>query len=171
MDSKDWFILTLGALLGIPTGIAASIVASVLQGPVLDALSGYRVIRLLSRTRVFKRSVLDGNWEQEWHVESENWPEVNSGNIQIFPFWDFVAAEYQVQSRLGTLAKFRVVAHLFNNHSISGRYFNTRGGYHGTLHFIIHPSLEKADGYWAGYSSAGVVRSGKWVLRKVGQSL
>jgi hypothetical protein len=161
IQPKDIILLVLGFAFGIP----ASIIATFLFGQPLTILAGFRSIRLLSkiRSRISRDGVFDGDWSQNWEVESSNFLPVNPGPLKIFRFFNLIAAETSMTSASGTGYDVRVVAVLDRN-TITGKWMDPAPhGYYGSCQFRLSNLREGAKGRWLGFSDDGTIKTGAWL--------
>jgi hypothetical protein len=162
MGWKDILPLVFGFFLGIP----ASMIASLVMGPLMTILSSFRTVRALAslRRRVVRDQIFDEYWVQTWFVESANFDKENVSSIRLHRFLHLLAGEAEMSTAKGAKAGFRVLGTIENNRVITGKWMDPHpGGYYGTFQLILAPMREKAEGKWVGFSAGGTVKSGRWM--------
>ncbi len=166
LKATDYLILFIGFLLGIP----ASMIATLLLGPILEKLTGFSLIKFLAQIqpKYMRHPAFDGNWIQKWSTSSNNFPRTNESDIKIYCFIDILAAEFTSTTQSGEIIDYRAIGKIVDKHFIIGTWYDRRraGGYHGTFQLFLSGELSKAEGTWAGFSSGGGFRNDEWIWQR-----
>lgn len=146
--AKDLVLIAIGLV----TGVAASLVANILSGPLLSAMTSYGAVRTFAKLRCARDRGFEGAWEIHWSAESHRSPKSNASSTRVASFLKFVAFEGTFESSTGP-ATYRFVGRN-RGRVISGRWFDPRSeGYHGHFQMLRAGTLSAAEGSWIGFSS------------------
>jgi hypothetical protein len=162
---KDFIILIVGTLLGVP----ASMTASLLLGPAMTIMCGFGIVRALAklRQRLRRDPIFDGSWMQNWHVSSDTFARENPSSLRIYRFLHLLAAEAAQSTSAGAPYQFRILA-VLDRSIITGKWMDPQpNGYYGSFQLILSHTREDAAGKWVGFSSKGNVKTGDWTWKRI----
>lgn len=168
LEFKDWMILWIGALLGVPV----SVLASLLVNPLLTVTWSYQLAKWLSYPLGWTAppQLRNCQWRMEWDVTSTRFPATNPSPLKFYVFLNVMAGEWEATTASGAKICYRMVATRAATNKITGRWFDKDGdqlGYVGALQLVLSPTRDEAVGKWIGFSSDGSVKADRMAMVRV----
>lgn len=145
-------------LIAFVLGIVASLFAAAIF-PRLQGTAWYLIARWFDWVPFGQRSRIGGTWKVAWHVESERYEPVEiDPAVHIRQLGNRVYAKFRA-GKIDCYLRGEIDAGRY----VTGTWYDaTEGGYHGAFQLIIDPSTREMSGLWIGFSTTGVVKSGKF---------
>lgn len=126
------------------------------------------MIRKCARLWPRRHKAYSGNWAVTWTVQSDTFPEVNTGVGELYCLGKAIAIEVEFVSTDGTKRAYHFVGNSISK-VITGEWLDgvfAKDGYYGSFQLVANDMGNAASGKWLGFSSSNSVKSGPLVWQK-----
>ncbi|HEY0018531.1 MAG TPA: hypothetical protein VGC13_19645 [Longimicrobium sp.] len=144
-------------------GALVGLVLTVFVQPFIEGAAHGVLVRTFGSARR-RKQLLAGTWQQQWAVESTNFPPVNPSTVQMKQLGKRVSAKFASAGRM-----YFVNGEVSQGTYLTGTWYDEAEGstYHGAFQLRIRPNNDSMVGKWVGFGESGEIKTGVWEWRRV----
>lgn len=144
-------------------GAVIGLVLTLFVQPFVEGAAHGALVRAFGSGRPRKQS-LAGSWQQQWSVDSANYPPINPSRVEMKQLGKRVSAKFQSLGRT-----YFINGEISQGMYLTGTWYDEAEGstYHGAFQLRIRPKDDSMIGRWVGFGESGEIKTGAWEWHRV----